>query len=162
MSIETAAVRLRWAIWILWGVLLLAYLAGRLGLSFGPVQVEARPSTGAHQGLTAVADISLALLTVALLQLNRMLAAISAGDFFSARVIGAFRAFALWLLLLACFWIAGPLLAAVVAGPGDSGRLEFTFQLRDILTVGITLILFLVARLLERARSIEAEMREIV
>ena len=34
MSIETAAVRLRWAIWILWGVLLLAYLAGRLGLSF--------------------------------------------------------------------------------------------------------------------------------
>ena len=27
--------------------------------------------------------------------------------------------------------------AAVVAGPGDSGRLEFTFQLRDILTVGI-------------------------
>ena len=39
-----------------------------------------------------VADISLALLTVALLQLNRMLVAIAAGDFFSARVIGAFRA----------------------------------------------------------------------
>jgi len=30
------------------------------------------------------------------------------------------------------------------------------------LTIGVTLILFLVARLLERARGIEEEMREIV
>jgi hypothetical protein len=50
----------------------------------------------------------------------------------------------------------------LLTGPDDLRRLEFKLQLRDVLTIGVSLILFLVARLLERARTIDEEMREIV
>ena len=85
------------------------------------------------------------------------------GDLFSARVVGAFRAFAFWLLLVALVWIVAPI-AAVLARRSRrcAASIEFRLQLRDVLTVGIALILFLVARLLERARTIDEEMREIV
>ena len=91
-----------------------------------------------------------------------MLGAIAEGDLFSARVVGAFRAFAFWLLLIALVWIVAPIVGALLAGPGEARHIELTFQLRDVLTVGVALILFLVARLLERARTIDEEMREIV
>ncbi|GAA4753805.1 hypothetical protein GCM10023264_21170 [Sphingomonas daechungensis] len=109
-----------------------------------------------------VADISILLLSVALYQLNRMLGAIAEGDLFSARVVGSFRSFAFWLLMVSLVWVIAPILAVLLVGPDDSHRLEFKLQLRDILTIGIALILFLVARLLERARIIDEEMREIV
>jgi hypothetical protein len=161
-TIETAARRLRWAVWAMWCLVAAAYLAGRFGLTFGAVQVEARSSMG-DQGLAlALADATIALLTVAMFQLSRMLSSIASGDLFSARVIGAFRAFAFWLLLLAIAWIVAPIAAALWAGPGPAHRLAVQIQLRDILTVGITLMLFLVARLLERARLLHEEMREFV
>jgi hypothetical protein len=91
-----------------------------------------------------------------------MLGALAAGDLFSSRVIGAFRAFAQWLLILALFSIAAPLAWALLSGPGPAHQYELKFQLNDLLTLGITFILFLVARLLERARAIDEEIREIV
>ena len=109
-----------------------------------------------------VADISILLLSVALYHLSRMLGAIAAGDLFSARVVGAFRAFAFWLLLVALVWVVAPIVAVVLTGPDEAHRLAFRLQLRDVLTIGVALILFLVARLLERARTIDEEMREIV
>ena len=160
-GIAATAARLRWGVWIVWGVILVIYLIGRLGLDLGPVEVVSRTDVGDGAGGMRVADVMVVLLTVALTQLGRMLGAIAAGDLFSARVIGAFRAFALWLLVLSLVSILVPLGAALFANP-DPGRYEFRFQVRDLLTVGITLILFLVARLLERARGIEDEMREIV
>jgi hypothetical protein len=77
-------------------------------------------------------------------------------------VIGAFRAFALWLLIVAIVWIVAPIVVAVISGPDAEHAYALKLQLRDLLTIGITLILFLVARLLERARAIDEEMREIV
>jgi hypothetical protein len=109
-----------------------------------------------------VADVTILLLCIALYQLSRMLGAIAEGDLFSSRVVGAFRAFAFWLLIIALVWVAAPIVAVLLTGPDDSQRLAFTLQLRDMLTIGVALILFLVARLLERARTIDEEMREIV
>jgi hypothetical protein len=152
--------RLRWGTWIAWAIIVLVYVAGRLGLSIGVVQAQA--SAGEDNSLLGVADATILLVSIALFQLSRMLGAIAQGDLFSARVVGAFRAFALWLLLVAIVWIAAPVVAELISGPGAEHRFEFRLQLRDILTVGVTLILFLVARLLERARAIDEEMREIV
>jgi hypothetical protein len=154
---------LRWAVWIFWGLIILAYLAGRAGLTIrGAVEVQAR-SLDAEAGMPRfVADVTILLLSVALYQLNRMLGAIAEGDLFSARVVGAFRSFAFWLLLVAVAWVVAPIVSVLLMGPGETHRLEFKLQLRDILTIGIALILFLVARLLERARTIDEEMREIV
>jgi hypothetical protein len=51
---------------------------------------------------------------------------------------------------------------ALINGPDAEHTFAFKLQLRDLLTIGVTLIFFLVARLLERARAIDEEMREIV
>ena len=161
-TIEVAARRLRRIVGLFWLVLVLVYLAGRLGLAAGPLRVKAEALSETSGALLIAADISLIVLTVALFQLNRMLPAIADGDLFSARVTGAFRAFAFWLLVLALIWIVTPIAAELLNGAGDGHRLELRLRLRDILTAGMALILFLVARLLERARDIEAEMREIV
>ena len=162
-DIGKTAKRLRWAVWIFWACIILAYVAGRLGLSLrGAVEVQAH-STVAESGTPMiVADVTILLLSVALYQLSRMLGAIGEGDLFSARVVGAFRSFAFWLLVLALAWVVAPIVAVFLTGPDEAHRLEFKLQLRDVLTIGIALILFLVARLLERARTLDEEMREFV
>ena len=161
-DIARTATRLRWAIWIVWGCILLVYVAGRLGLSIGILQVKANSPAESTPHFMILADATIVLVTVALWHLSRMLAAIAAGDLFSVKVVGAFRAFALWLLIVSLLWILVPVAMALVAGPGTQQTYEFKFQLQDFMTIGITLILFLVARLLERARAIDEEMREIV
>jgi len=161
-DIGKTASRLRWAVWIFWAGILMAYAVGRFGLTLGVVQVQAHSAAGDAPSFMVIADVSMLLLSVALYQLTKMLGAIAEGDLFSARVVKAFRAFAFWLLLVALVWILAPVAAVLLAGPNDASRLEFRFQMRDVLTVGIALILFLVARLLERARAVDEELREIV
>ena len=161
-DIGSAATRLRWAVWIFWACVLLAYAVGRLGLTFGVVRVQTHSAAGDAPSFLALADVSILLLSVALYQLTKMLGAIAQGDLFSARVVKAFRSFAFWLLLVALVWIVAPIAAVLLAGPGDARQLELRLQMRDVLTVGIALILFLVARLLERARTVDEELREIV
>lgn len=156
------ATRLRWAVRIFWAGILLAYVVGRFRLTLGVVQVQAHSAAGDAPSFMIMADVSILLLSVALYQLTKMLGAIAEGDLFSARVVQAFRAFAFWLLLVALVWIVAPLAAVLLAGPDDTRRLEFRLQMRDVLTVGIALILFLVARLLERARTVDEELREII
>ena len=161
-SIAKTASRLRWAVWIVWGCTIALYILGRIGLDLGAIKVASRSELNEHAAPWWTADVVVLLLTVALYQLSRMLGAVAAGDHFSLRVSGAFRSFALWLLILALFSIAAPILAALFSGPNSGHRYELKFELHDLLTIGVTLILFLVARLLERARGIEEEMREIV
>jgi hypothetical protein len=162
-GISRTARRLRLAVWIFWGCIIAAYAIVRLDLDLdGAVEVQARSSTAEAGAPMFVADITVVLLSVALFQLTRMLGAIAEGDLFSARVVGAFRAFAFWLLLVALVWVVAPVAAVLLTGPDDGNRLAFQFQLRDFLTIGVALLLFLVARLLERARTIDEEMREIV
>lgn len=161
-SIAKTAARLRWAVRIVWGCILLVYVAGRFGLDVGALKVQARATSGDVGAYISVADLLIVLLSVALWQLSRMLGAIAAGDLFSARVIGNFRGFALWLLVVAVVGIIAPIAVALLTGSDPGHRFEFKLQLRDLMTIGITLILFLVARLLERARTIDEEIREIV
>ena len=161
-DISTTARRLRWAVWIFWGCIVAAYVAGRFGLSLDYLSVRARASVEEAGPPMIIADITILLLSVALWQLSRMLGAIAEGDLFTARVVGAFRAFAFWLLLVALMWVVAPVVAVLLAGPSGGHRFEFELQLRDILTIGVALILFLVARLLERARTVDEELREIV
>ena len=161
-DIGKTATRLRWAVWIFWAGILLAYAVGRFGLTFGVVRVQAHSAAGDAPSFMVIADVSILLLSVALYQLTKMLGAIAEGDLFSARVVQAFRSFAFWLLLVALVWIAAPIAAVLMTGPDDVRQLEFRLQMRDVLTVGIALILFLVARLLDRARTVDEELREIV
>ena len=161
-NIATTAKRLRVAVWIVWACIVLAYVVGRLGLDTEFLRIRSRIDETSSGPAMLVGDASIVLLSVALFQLTRMLAAIGEGDLFSALVVGAFRAFAFWLLLVALVWIVAPIAGALLAGPDAGERIELKFDLRDALTAGVALILFLVARLLERARAIDEENREIV
>ena len=65
---------------------------------------------------------------------------------------------------MALFELVAPIVRGIAGAPGVRRRTGFAFalDLRDLLTVGITLLLFLLARLLERARGLDEEMREFV
>jgi hypothetical protein len=139
------------------------YIAGRLGLTAGPIRFETRSSVEHGVLGQLCSDGLVALLGISMWRLTQMLGAIADGDLFSVRVVRGFRSFAFWLLLLALLGIIAPILLELTKmQSGPVHRLAFPIELRDILALGVTLILFLVARILERARQIEDEMREIV
>ena len=61
---------------------------------------------------------------------------------------------------MALFSTLAPMVLAASA-PGRH-RLMVLVDLRDLLMIGLTLVLLLIARMFERARSIQDEMSEIV
>jgi hypothetical protein len=162
-AIARSAARLRIAVFIIMAAIACTYIAGRFGLTAGAIRFETKSSVEHGVVGQLVSDGLVVLLGIALWQLARMLGAIAAGDLFSIRVVRGFRSFAFWLLLLALVGMIAPLLLELLrAQTGQVHRFAFQLELRDLLGLGVTLILFLVARLLERARQIEDEMREIV
>ena len=166
-SVPQSAARLRLGVLAAMALIAALYLAARFGLSVAAVHVEFRRAGLSLETARLLGDGTVILLLVALAQLVRMLGLIAAGEQFTARVIGAFRRFALWLMVMALFGFVAPMAAAIAqasaAAPGAGlHRLELMFDLRDLLTLGITLVLFLLARLLERASELEAEVREFV
>lgn len=162
-GIAKSAARLRWAVFAAIAVMALLYLVARFAPELGPVHIEYR-----HKGVSPLAgrlvgDGTVLLLLVALLRLAQMLRLIALGELFSVEVVRRFRGFAFWLLLMALYGFLAPIvLGLALPAPGGARRIVFVLDLRELLTLGITLLLFLLARLLERAREIEAEMREIV
>lgn len=162
-SIRRAASRLRVGVFVVMALVVALYLSALLDLRLAHARVE-------HQieGLSATYGWAIGvggilLLLVALFRLSQMLGRIAAGDLFSTAVIGQFRAFALWLLLMALFDLLAPIAAGVAgAASGYPHRLRIAVDLRDLLTVGITLLLFLLASLLDRARRLDEEVREFV
>ena len=162
-SISRSAARLRWLVFVAMTVLAAVYLVARLHLQVSGVHIEYLIHGMDSRVGEIVGDISMALLLISLFVLTQMLRRIAHGELFSAGVVRSFRIFALWLLLLALFQLIAPA-ALHFAEIAPSGRheLRLAIDMRNILTVGITLLLFLLARLLERARQIEDEMREIV
>ena len=143
-------------------IMLLLYVAARFGGQLGPVRVEAE-GHGPPGWAMVIGDVRILLLTVALFQLTQMLGKIACGELFSAAVVGRFRSFAFWLLLMALFSLIAPIVAELISLPGGhERRLALRIDFREVLTVGVTLVLFLLARLLERARSLDEEMREFV
>lgn len=162
-GIRTAAARLRIGVFVFMALILGLYVWARLGLRPGAahivIQTQTQPGTAAQ----VVADASVLLLFVALFELTRMLALIQVGELFSVAVIRRFRAFALWLFAMALLGFLAPFVTALAKdAPVGPHSIAFVLDLRQLLTLGITFLLFLLARLLERAREIEAEMQEIV
>jgi hypothetical protein len=99
------------------------------------------------------------VLEIALFELARMLTLVASGEYFSVRVIQHFRSFAGWLLFLALLGFFGSMIRHSVSG---GIGIEIGINFDYLLAVGLTLLLFLLARLLERAGEIEQENREIV
>ena len=160
-AIMGSARRLFWVVVAAIAVLTALYLAARFELQLGGARVEHGPHEAAAGTGRWFADLGLILLVIALARLAQMLGAIGRGELFSAYVIRRFRGFAFWLLLMAIVDLASPLLGELLARrAGDPVRLIIDF--RQVLTVGVTLLLFLLARLFERARQIDEENREIV
>lgn len=143
-------------------LMLLIYIAARLGIQVAHAHVEYRLHGIGAPYAEAIGDGSMLLLLIALFRLTRMLGHIAAGELFSVPVIRSFRGFAFWLLLMALFELVAPIAAGLLgAGSSSPHGFRIAIDLRDLLTVGITL-LFLLARLLERARGLDEEMREFV
>ena len=157
-DIGRSAARLRVAVFVTMGVLLLLYIAARFGLQFGHMRVEYQEHGPGTLATRLVNDVCVALLVVALFRLTQVLKRISDGDLFGIEVIRRFRSFAWWLLLMSLLELVGPSLAQ----SSVPGQVRFAIDSRDLLFLGITIFLFLLARLLERARTIDEEMREIV
>ena len=158
-DIAASASRLRLAVIAAMVGMAVLYLGARLGTQLGPAHLEYRLH-GPNVAMARLAgDVTLALLLFALFRLTQMLARLAAGESFSLAVIARFRSFALWLLVTALFGLLAPLLLNLIA-PGD--RLALVIDYQKVLMVGITLVLFLLARLLERARRLEQEIDEFV
>ena len=160
-AIVSSAARMRIGIFAVMALMVILYGAGRFGLQLGGAKVEARVHGQDPSTAMLMADGTLLLLVVAFYQLTRMLGRIASGEMFTAQVIGHFRGFALWLLITALFGLAGPLAASLVAS-GGANHFEFVLDFQKLLLVVVTLVLFLLARLLERARRLEEENREFV
>ena len=162
-AIRRSAAQLRWLVFAAMIAMIALYVAARLGLQLGRAHVEYRLHGPDQSTTRLLADVSALLLLFALFRLTQMLGLIAAGELFSARVIARFRSFAFWLLIVALLGLFGPMVAALFRHMSARGvGLALTIDFREILSVGVTLLLFLLARLLERAREFEAEMREIV
>jgi hypothetical protein len=161
-AIARSARRLRFAALLAIGLILTVYLLGRFGSDSGPVRVETHADTADWLG-RAMIDVTLALFVIALFRLVQMLGAVADGPLFGPRVTRSFRGFAFWLFLATLIdVVAAPALAIIRAISMGGGRAPLVFELGDILMLAGALFLFLLARMLERARAIEAELEEIV
>ena len=154
-----SAARLRIVVIVAMVIIGAAIILAWVGAPLGIARVEVRDRGGVINSLWA-GTACILLIEIALFRLTQMLGAIAAGDLFSSRVIRHFRGFAFWLLLVALVGVGAPLIASLLGG--GPHRLALVLDLTKILAVGVTLLLFLLARLLERARQIDEEMREIV
>ena len=159
--IARSAARLRWAVLAASVLVALLYLSARLGLQLAGTDIEIRSHSTEVFGWRVIADVTMVLLLVALFRLAQTLGAIAAGELFSIPMTRRFRSFAFWLMLLALFGFFAPLVAEAIGRHGE-GPMLFALDLRQLVLLGITLFLFLLARLMERARELEAEMREFV
>lgn len=145
-------------------LLIVAFAIARLGIDFGPQLIVVHRSHA--PGTTAVgliSDLAVLLFAISLVQLIRLLGRLSSGTMFAPSVTGAFRTFAFWLMLAAVVAIGGPLVAGTAAAVlGEAHPVEVRINLRDVMFVIAGMVMFLVARMLDEAARIEAELEEIV
>ena len=160
-AIRRSAHRLRILVFAAMAMIAVVVVAPGLNVQLAHAHVEYRLHGTPYEQLIAAGSV--ALLLIALFHLTRMLGLIAAGQTFGVKVVRHFRGFASWLLAMALFEFAAPILATFVAlRPSGPHLVRLNIDLRDALTVAITLLLFLLARLLERARRLDDEMREFV
>jgi len=157
------AARLRIGILFIFGLILALYVIGRLGLHLGRAGVLFRTHPGAPPGVAYLGDGIMLLLAIAIYWLSAALKSVAQGALFTRRTVRQFRQFALWLLIMALYSFAAPLFfGSVGRWLGIPHRVLVAIDVRDLLLIGITALLFLLSRLLERAGEIEQENRGIV
>lgn len=162
-AIRRSASRLRALVFVAMALMALVYAAAQLNLQFAGAHVEYHLRGLGIPYERLIGAVSLVLLLIALFRLAEMLGLIVGGALFTMPVIRHFRGFASWLLVMAAFEMIAPIAAGLLgAGSAPPHLVRLMFDLRDILTLGITLLLFLLARLLERARGLDEEMREFI
>jgi hypothetical protein len=155
--------RLRVAVVVVMVLLVAGYVAARFRITVGATHVEYHSPGVASDIGHAIATVAVLFLLVSLARLVQMLGLIGRGDLFSATVVRRFRGFAFWLLVSALCDLLGPIFAQLtMEAAGRTRHVRMVIDFREIIIVGTTLLLFLLARLLERAREIESENREIV
>lgn len=160
--IERLAGQLRVLVWVVIAAAAGLYLAARLGLGVGHVKVVARAAVELEVPWLWVArDFAALLILLSLWQLASMLGLIRRGARFSPPVTRRFRGFALLLFFAAALTLLAPLVALFVSPP-DPHRIQIPLNFRDIWTMVVTGVLFLVARLLDEAQRIESDLSEIV
>ena len=143
-------------------ILLMIALAGIVALSWlrpATIQLEMHVHANGMDPRVALTIVTL-LLELALLELARMLNLVTRGECFSVQAIGHFRGFAFWLLLLGLIGLVAPMFEL-----RSNGHLSVHFiriNLGALLIFLMTLVLFLIARLLKLAGEIEQENSEIV
>jgi hypothetical protein len=161
-SIRRYANRLRLGLLAVFGGVLVLVICAHFGLRVGgaPVLLQSRiPS----EGLVTVGDGVLVLLGIAIYWLSEALRAVASGDLFSRAVVRRFRLFAVWMLVMSLFTTFAPtIFAAAAPMHGGRHRVMVTIDIRELLLIGLTLLLLLIARMFERARAIQDEMSEIV
>jgi len=161
-AIARSARRLRLLVWSGIALIVAIYLLGRLGPQIGPLRVETHADVAGWEG-RALIDLTLLLFVIALFRQAQMLGAIADGPLFGPRVTRAFRGFAFWLFLATLVDVAaGPAIAIARQISTGGGRAALMFELRDLLMLAGALFLFLLARIMEKARAIESELEEIV
>jgi hypothetical protein len=162
-SIQIAAARLRWLVIAALAVLLLLFAVAQLGLPLAGIHVEYRTHGMAPAGNRLLGAGTMILLTVAMVRLVQMLGRMASGELFTIEIVRRFRGFAFWLLAMALFGFLAPTVAGLIfSQPGAAHRIALIFDVRELLIVAITMLLFLLARLLERARELESEVQEFV
>lgn len=161
-NLRIAAARLRVAVMLVMLLIAAALLIAWIGSQIGFARVEIRSHEGGALNPLLTGTAIMVLAEIALWRLAQMLKAIAEGESFTSRVTGHFRSFAWWLMLMAIAHLAIPLVSSL-AGAGDgAGSIRIAVDLSSVILLGVTLLLFLLARLLEHARGIEEENREIV
>lgn len=157
------ASRLRTGVLIVFGVILLLYVVGRLGLHIGRAGVLFRSHLGADPSAGYLGDGIMLLLAISIYWLAAALKSIAKGALFTRQTIRQFRQFALWLMIMALYSSIAPmLLDRARLGEDLRHKVLIALDVKDLLLVGVTALLFLITRLLERAGEIEQENREIV
>ena len=132
-------------------------LSTQCGLTLGHVHVQLQQHSSLADSI-AGAGLTVVLIEIALLRLTQMLSSVADGDYYSIGVVRHFRGFAMWLLIAGVVRILAGMVQPFTSGPA----IMIGIDLQQALTVGLALLLFLLARLLERAREIEQENREII
>ena len=162
-AIGLYARRLRIGVFVVFGIVLALVVAAHLGLRIAGAPILLQSRSSALPGMVGVGDGVLVLIGIAVYWLTEALRAVGAGALFSRVVVRRFRLFALWMLIAALFNTLAPMvLAAAAITPGGRHTIMLVVDVRDLLLIGLTLLILLIALMFERARAIEDEMSEIV
>ena len=161
---QRSASRLYAAVLALLFVLAAVWVISAFQMSVPWVRVSSHAKESGLSYGHAISIVTLTLFILALVRLAAMLNRVAAGDRFSRAVTRPFRDFALLLLLSSATALVAPLAAALLSQVpvAPAHTLEIRFELREAIFVIASLLLFLVARMLEDAADLEAELEGIL